>query len=354
MSKSRRSSSLPKKPKKPEITDSWFDCTNAKAAVGQGLGYLNAIHYMDPHNMSGGATVCPWAARCAKPCLTWSGQGHLPNVRLGRRRRALLFKGEMAGELSGPVAYAAMHRVAIDGHGSRVSRHLIAVARNFGLIPALRLNGTSDIPWEKPAFNVFQPYPKLVKYDYTKGWERVLDWLRGRPGSLGHGFRSFGRGDFSDVENYHLTMSFGGVLDSKPHASETYQEILALGGNIAAVWETEEKMAKAIAEGVNELRINDAAGNTVKAIDLGRRVQVIDGNAGADAGGNGDLRFLDPKGVIVGLYAKKGTLNLDSGRLKMFIRNPSSRRGSGGVADISGLPMGAIRVGGPKISIDAE
>lgn len=339
MSKTRRSlpSSLPKK---PSLYKHWFDCTNAKASVGVGLGFLNAIHYMAPHNQAGGQTVCPWAARCAKPCLTASGKGGLPPIREGRIKRTLRF-------LQDPIAYAGLHLQTIDGRGTRSKKHLFSVAAMYGLRPALRLNGTSDIPWEKASFGIFQEFPNLVKYDYTKSWERVLDWLRGSRGSLGHGFRSGGRGDFRDVRNYHLTMSLGGILDSKPHASETYREILDLGGNIAAVWESKALMHRAMEQGVREFLINDAAGNIIKRIDLGSRRQVIDGNAGADQGGNGDLRFLDPKGVIVGLYAKQGTLHLDRGHQKFFMRNPESVSVS-----VMGLPMGAMRSDGDHIGID--
>ena len=111
MSKSRRSSSLPKK---PSLYKHWFDCTNAKASVGMGLGFLNAIHYMAPHNQAGGQTVCPWAARCAKPCLTASGKGGVPGVREGRIKRTLAF-------LADPVAYAARPLQTIAGRGPRGS-----------------------------------------------------------------------------------------------------------------------------------------------------------------------------------------------------------------------------------------
>jgi hypothetical protein len=55
------------------ILKSWFDASNAKAAKGTALGYLNAIHYMAPANQAKSGNVCPWAARCVKPCLTSSG-----------------------------------------------------------------------------------------------------------------------------------------------------------------------------------------------------------------------------------------------------------------------------------------
>lgn len=336
-------------PKKPSLYKGWFDCSNAKAAVGVESGYLNAIHYMAPHNSAGGETVCPWAARCVKPCLTASGKGGVPGVKQGRINRTRAF-------LADPMAYARRHIETIDGTGKRTNKYLLEVARMYGLVPALRLNGTSDIPWEKESFGIFQRFPNLVKYDYTKGWERVLDWLQGSRGSLGHGFRSGGAGDFRSVKNYHLTLSLGGVLDRRPEASRVYQEVLDAGGTIAAVWASKDAMHRAMQSGIDSFKINDGDGRVVNEISLGRPRRVIDGNAGKSQGGNGDLRFLDEGGVIVGLYAKQGTLHLDAGQhVKFFMANPSSLSGGGRSrsASVTGLPMGAMRQSGPHLDIDA-
>jgi hypothetical protein len=123
----------------------------------------------------------------------------------------------------------------------------IKQAEKKNMVPAFRLNGTSDLSWEKyevaDGKNIFQMFPDVQFYDYTK----VLGRKTG------------------DIKNYHLTFS---------NADGNLNDVLAAkqaGLNIAAVFKE------------------------VPATYMGR--PVINGD-------ETDLRFLDPKGVIVGLKAK--------------------------------------------------
>jgi hypothetical protein len=124
----------------------------------------------------------------------------------------------------------------------------IKLAEKLGLKPVFRLNGTSDLSWEKyevPVFctkNIFELYPNVQFYDYTK----VL-------------------GRKADYPNYFLIFS-------------------QADGNEADV-------NKAIAQGMNVATVFDE----VPAEYKGRPVINADET---------DLRFLDPKGVIAGLKAK--------------------------------------------------
>ena len=116
-----------------------------------------------------------------------------------------------------------------------------------GMKPAIRLNGTSDIMWEDEAPHLFHRYPEVQYYDYTKIYKRAYKKL---------------------PKNYHLTLSYSG-------ANPAYAEAVRLahiqtGVNMAMVFRT-----KALAQSV----------------------------FGVD-GDETDLRFLDPKGVVVKLYAK--------------------------------------------------
>ena len=124
----------------------------------------------------------------------------------------------------------------------RDTEKLILEAENRGLKPAERLNGTSDQP--KLARTMARRFPRVPFYDYTKldrPWERTM-------------------------ENYHLTYSYSG--------------------------ENLKHSMKALEHGIN-----------VAVVFRGRKpatwhgVEVIDGD-------KHDLRFLDPKGVIVGLREK--------------------------------------------------
>ena len=122
----------------------------------------------------------------------------------------------------------------------------IRKAKREGFTPVFRLNGTSDIRWETVAVNGFvnimAMFPQVQFYDYTK-----LPNRRNVP------------------SNYHLTFS-----RSESNEIDALR-MLGQGMNVAVVFD--------------ELPAKWAG------------VKVIDGT-------ETDLRFLDEKGVIVGLVAK--------------------------------------------------
>ena len=112
-----------------------------------------------------------------------------------------------------------------------------------GLIPVFRLNGTSDLSWEKyevgtTGMNLFQLFPTTQFYDYTKVLGRKV----------------------AGYSNYHLTFS-------------------KADGNDADV-------AKALAQGLSVVAVYDAIPEGVPSAD------------------ETDLRFLDPRGIMLGLKAK--------------------------------------------------
>ena len=111
---------------------------------------------------------------------------------------------------------------------------------------AVRLNVLSDLPWHN--LIDMESFPLINFYDYTPNPKRMVQFLRG-------GLPS----------NYHLTFS------RKENNQQMVELIASMGGNIAAVFD----------------KLPDTY--------LGKRV--IDGD-------ETDLRFLDPRGIIVGLKAK--------------------------------------------------
>jgi hypothetical protein len=126
---------------------------------------------------------------------------------------------------------------------------LEAEALQFGLRPAMRLNGTSDLLWERFDPDLFSDFPEIQFFDYTKINQRMLSFLDGVLPS-----------------NYHLTFS----VDACGKHQASY--VIGRGGNVAVVfW---------------PYLPNKWWG-----------FPVIDGD-------RHDARFLDPKGVIVGLRAK--------------------------------------------------
>jgi hypothetical protein len=206
---------------------------DAKTRKGESAGYLTGILYLAPSDLSGVINVCPNAsAGCRAACLWTSGMGKFPNVKLARTNRTKLFKTnrpEFLKQIRNDVAL------------------LKAIATSKGMLSACRINGTSDLPWEK--FDIIQQFPDVPFYDYTKSESRMNRYLKGEMPA-----------------NYHLTFS----RSESNHAA--VERVIKKGGNVAVVF----------------------SGELPKKY-MGRPVVSGDEN---------DLRFLDARGVIVGLSAK--------------------------------------------------
>ena len=137
---------------------------------------------------------------------------------------------------------------------------LIKDATAKGFIPAVRLNGTSDIEWEKQG--IMQQFPDVQFYDYTK-------WPANRRWDL--------------PPNYHLTYSW-----SEKKGSDVQAMAWKLRGfNTAMVFQ---------GPGLPQMwRLTPDS----------EPIPVLDGDLS-------DLRFTDPKGCIVGLKTK-GKARKDDG-----------------------------------------
>lgn len=250
------------------IPQSLLTVGNPKTAKGEGFGVLTAICHLAPAMVSGRNT-CPHASDgCRAACLNTAGRGGigldadgLNTIQAARIRRTRFFHRDREAFLGALVA-------EIEKHERSAIRH--------GLRAAVRLNGTSDLPWEKfPVIrngrtfpNVFAAFPSVTFYDYTK-WP-----LRLR--------------NVSAIPNYSLTYS----LSEKPDADEKASEYLEAGMGVAVVFDTGKSAA-------------------LPASYLG--AAVIDGDST-------DLRFTDPPGCIVGLRAKGRAKRDTSG----FVRRAGS------------------------------
>ena len=206
---------------------------NAKTVKGQGRGYMTAILYLAPADESG-YEVCPMASKgCRKACLNKAGMGAFSNVQAARIAKTRWYFEDRDAFMAQLVAEV---------------RAFIRKAIKLGLIPVVRLNGTSDIPWERMSVegqpNIMSLFPSVQFYDYTKRHNR-----RGLPA------------------NYHLTFSL--AEDNDPRARVAASN----GANIAVVFR------------------NDKFPSTFMGMP------VVDGDAD-------DLRFLDGRGVVVGLKAQ--------------------------------------------------
>jgi hypothetical protein len=222
---------------------------DAKTVKGEGRGYLTGILYLAPHTSAKVRTkagalvnVCPFATKCKAPCLVSAGRGAMSNVHKGRvRKTRLLFKDRPAF-----VATLVKDTAA-----------LVRRARREDKTPTARLNGTSDLGWE--SYGVMQAHSDVQFYDYTKSAPRMRRFLAGKMPA-----------------NYHLTFSRSGTNDSD------CADVLQHGGNVAVVFDTPK---------------GQPLPTRWHIPGVARFYPVIDGD-------QTDLRFLDPRGVIVGLRAK--------------------------------------------------
>jgi hypothetical protein len=206
---------------------------NAKTIKGNKKGFRTAILYLAPASSSG-ANVCPMAkvAQCDVACLNSAGRGAMLGVQLARIRKTLYWQ-QM------PEAFIAQLIAELTKH--------VAKAKRDGVELLVRLNGTSDIEWEKKAPQVFAAFPGVQFYDYTKIPNRS-----GLPA------------------NYDLTFSYSGV----PAFAKHVQVATLKGYRVAVVFRTRESIP--------------ASFNGMRCVD----------------GDDTDIRHLDPQGVVVALYAK--------------------------------------------------
>lgn len=218
---------------------------NPKLQKGRAAGYSSAVLHLAPSDLSG-FNVCQFAtAGCAASCLNTAGHGGI--IRKGETsneiQRARITRTRFMFE--NRFAFNAMLVESIETHIRR--------SRKNDLTPCVRLNGTSDLPWEKLRLNdgrtVLETFPDVQFYDYTKSARRALANARGE-----------------HPANYHLTFS-----RAESNGAEC-DAVLAAGGNVAAVF-------------------------------AGKLPAEWNGTPVAN-GDHDDLRFLDPRGVIVGLKAK--------------------------------------------------
>jgi hypothetical protein len=223
---------------------------NPKTLKGMAQGYNTYILHLAPATLSGHNT-CPKATHgCVAACLNTAGRGGMfkkgeftNNIQKARIRKTQLFYNDREQFMS-----------------LLVKDILLAIKQSAkaGLVPVFRLNGTSDISWEKYPVkmgnvyysNIFEAFGYLQFYDYTKVLGRKV----------------------KNINNYHLTFSMadGNYLDCKQAVLE--------GMNIAVVF------------GIKK-------GTPMPKKYFNHNMTVFNGD-------ESDLRFLDPKNSIIGLYAK--------------------------------------------------
>lgn len=233
---------------------------NPKVLKGMDYGYNTYILHLAPANLSGYETCPKRTAGCTAACLNTAGRGGMFKkgettnvIQQARIRKTKLFFENRQQFLKDLVADIEL---------------AIKQSAKLGLVPVFRLNGTSDLSWEKyPVIrggvayrNIFAAFPTIQFYDYTKVLNRKV-------GTIG---------------NYHLTFS-------------------AADGN-------DMDVLRAIQSGYNVAMVFGIKKTEPMPAEFNGR-PVFNGD-------ESDLRFLDPKGVIVGLYAKGKAKKDTSGFVK--------------------------------------
>jgi hypothetical protein len=221
-----------------------------------------------PSDISG-YNVCPMANKvtqgenhklkssCSSVCVAHNGNGRYPVVINARIRKTKLYFEDRNTFMS----------LLIDDITEAIKE-----SEKAGYIPTFRLNAYSDIMWENIRFdkaglsykegkyngkNIFEIFPDITFYDYTKIANRKVD----------------------HIPNYDLTFSYSGVKEYQPFV----QQAIDNGLRIAVVFKHKDR---------------------IPAQFLG--MDCVDGD-------DSDIRPYDPQGVVVALYAKGKARNDTSG-----------------------------------------
>lgn len=294
-----------------------FSSGNTKVDKGSKRGYISMVLMLSPawrSHIPIGAdkfrNVCPFASPgCRRACLNTAGQGGFGvavgrgidpesienRVQATRRARTEMFYRDRSGffrlmieDIERLVKFAAGHMIDhIEKPGKRGQVTYFRPSRKSesGMKPCIRMNGTSDLTYEGfPIMiggqrwpNIMTLFPRMQFYDYTK-WPRR----------------------FNAPRNYYLNYSWSEFAAHPANRSDTVanraRDYLNHGMNVVAVFERfPEKF-------------------------LG--VPVIDGMTT-------DLRFLDPRPRVVGLYPLKFATEDDTGFVikpgapSLRLRNPA-------------------------------
>jgi hypothetical protein len=185
---------------------------NAKTVKGEKLGYLTGILYMTPARAPSidGANLCKYStAGCRAGCLVTAGRGGFDSVAAGRARKRALW-------LQDPHGFILQLEKEIKALELR--------ARRAGLRAVVRLNGTTDIEWETAAPGLFEKFPRVQFYDYTKDPRRAI----GAPLTMGANAAP----RIPRARNYDLTYSRAENRDAAAMG------VLAAGGRVAVVFST--------------------------------------------------------------------------------------------------------------------
>ena len=133
-----------------------------KMEKSQKYKYLSEILHLAPANI-GGVNICPNASpECIKLCLNTSGRGQMTTVQKSRLNKKFYFLAD---------------RLKFLNHLDHEIKLSYARARRKGFKYTVRLNGTSDLPFERykleNGLNLMDNNPHVQFIDYTKVTNRL-------------------------------------------------------------------------------------------------------------------------------------------------------------------------------------
>lgn len=168
-----------------------------------GFEFENYILHLTPSNLSG-VNLCPAASSgCRAACLNTAGRGRFDQTQFARLRKTLFFRyfrSQFLNQLNHEIG-AAYRK----GRAAKIKT-------------VIRLNGTSDLPFELLKVHddksLMELHPNVIFYDYTKIFSR-MQRLKLKP-----------------IKNYSLTFSF-----SESNESESLKA-LSLGFNVVRVFDS--------------------------------------------------------------------------------------------------------------------
>ena len=173
--------------------------SNPKTAKSDKAGrkFLTKILHLAPGKLSGYQMCSSASAGCLFACLNTAGRGKMNSVQAARVRRTLQWIKER------------------DTFKAQIIKELTAFVKKcdkLGVGAAIRMNGTSDVMWETQFPEIFDQFPQITYYDYTKHVKRCLL-------------------DYALPANYHLTFS-----RSESNDTDCYKVLSDGRWNVAAVF----------------------------------------------------------------------------------------------------------------------
>lgn len=183
---------------------------NPKILKGLKYGFNSYILHLAPANLSGYETCPKRTAGCTASCLNTAGRGGMfkkgENTNVIQQARIRKTKAFFENRTQFMADLVADIELAIKQSAKK------------DLVPVIRLNGTSDLSFEKYAAvrngityrNIFEAFADIQFYDYTAVLGRKV----------------------SGIKNYHLTFS------AKESNSADVEKAINQGYNVAMVFDT--------------------------------------------------------------------------------------------------------------------